>query len=191
MGKLHDELVRQARIKIDRRLAPDPSAPAELVSDVYFSIIEKLDNSQFLKRMVETYEKGQLLAYLGKAIDVNARFLNAPFLKSKIKQKNRIVIETSGSKYRQRISEPAFSEDEQKALDIIEECMEPQRAKELLGPHWKYYTTILEEYIKEPDISYQDLADHYGIRKRTLGRDIRIIKGVLKQQIYRDVSIYN
>jgi len=84
---------KQARIKLykHRKLVGE-NQERELVSDVMFSVIDKLKNSTTIDRFFKMAVKDRLKLYIFKAISTNTSFYSAPYLQKKIKEANRLEL---------------------------------------------------------------------------------------------------
>jgi len=183
---LHNqEFIRQATIKIDKRYAPNPLDPLELVSDVIYSIAIKLNNKENINRYYKMVKEDMLFNYICKAIDTNCKFKNAPFLRNKLILLNRTNINDKTFSVDEDYDDEEQEQiSEQEALiDRVYFLMEPSEARRLLGRHWKYYTTIFREYIQDPKTSYTTLANKYNIPRPTLAKNILTIKNAIKNEI--------
>ena len=196
---LHNkEFIRQASIKIDKRYAPNPLDPLELVSDVIYSIAIKLDNKENINRYYKMVKEDMLFNYICKAIDTNCKFKNAPFLRNKLRIINRIPIVGDNAQrtqsnvrnwnlenYNNEIEDEQI-EKQEALIDDIYLLMEPSAARELLGKHWKYYVTIFREYIQDSKTSYTTLSQKYNIPRPTLAKNILTIKNAIRNEIEKN-----
>jgi len=179
------EFLRQAKFKIDKSVAPEKLDYLELVCDVLFSIINKLDTNEQIDKYWAIHKEGTLFNYLIKAIDTNAKRKNAPFLRKKLKIKNR-YIHNEEIKYKHTLyPEPEPVSDQ---AQFILECLETPKAPLLFGEHWKYYTQLFKEYINNPSTTYQSLADKYNIPKPTISLHIQDLKKILRKEYYENFT---
>ena len=178
----NDELVRQAKYKIDKRYANAESDHRELVSDVIYSIIKKLDSRRNLDRYYNLAEEDKLFNYMAKAVDTNCKRLNAPFLRNKLKVRNRIIF--SDAFMEVEISENG--EPNKELVNYIYSLLGKDKAPKLFGPQWKYFVQIFTEYINEPKCSYQTLADRYDIPKPTIAANIMHLKKIIRKDVQKN-----
>jgi len=185
----YTEFIRQATFKINKFIANSSTDPNELVSDVVFSVINKLDDEFYLNKFYKMAEENKLHLYILKGIDSNCRYLNAPFLRSKLKLRNRVIYKDN---YYYDKDDEIYTETEEDLLvDYIYTLLSPEKAPEVFGKYHKYYSTIFLEYISEPKISYQTLANKYDIPKPTLASDIMKIKIKIKNYINENYKKHN
>jgi len=163
-------------MKIDRRYATEHLDYLELVSDVIYSIISKLDNDTYVNKYYEMLQNNGLFLYIVKAINTNAKFKRAPFLQKKLKQKNRIS-------YIDNVclneNDKAYTDQEEEVLDEVISCLTPENAKQLFGKQWKYYSTIFHEYYFNTKTTYQSLSEKYRIPKSSISRDLVQAKNII------------
>ena len=106
-------------------------------------------------------EDGMMLAYLGKAVDRNARFLNTPYGRKKLLVINRIPV--SEFHHVPEEEPECLPEDLQKKADFINSLLEPEQAKKIFGDRWKLFVGLIREYTETPGMTYQKLSDKYDI----------------------------
>ena len=171
--------VTQATLKINRQIANDSSDPQELVSDVIFTIIIKLNDTNNVNRYYNMLSDNKLFAYIAKGIDTNAKRPRSPFLRKKLLLKNRIV-------YNDHIDLEDTPEEENTDREIlknkIQNCLTPPTALKIFGSSWKYYTKLLKEY-SQPNITYKYLSDKYNIPLSSITYDILTAKKLIKKYI--------
>lgn len=178
MAKYNNEFLSQAKWKINKQFANGPTDHIELVSDVIYSIIKKLHSRREVNRFYVMTIENRLHLYILKGIDSNCKYLNAPFLRHKLLQRNRI-----------EITEAYNIPDEEEDNNTIERAnyvktfLKGTKAKETFGEDWKVYTTILKDYTENPDYTYRDLAKKYGISLGSVAWMMTKLKEKLKRAI--------
>jgi hypothetical protein len=149
----------------------------ELLSDILFNFLEKLENPQFLERIYLAYQNGKLISFIGKTIDNQARYTKGPFLQKQIKK----FCETELKEIYYYIAdddEPDESQDtsdEFLASEILVMVNQIEKNK-LLGEYTFYYVKLFRDYISDTKTTYKDLADKYGISFSTVVRDLIYFK---------------
>ncbi len=173
------ELTRQAKIKLRKDIAKF-STVESLISDVAFVFLEKIESKENIIRYHQMLEENKLLAYMGKAVDNNARFVNAPFLKKELALLNRIQLNTNID-----FSDSGPDEHVQLIEDLYD-ILKGQELKELLGNSWKYHLTLFNEYLTIGN-SYSKIAEKYNIPKSAVHKSINYTKTNIKTLIvYED-----
>lgn len=166
----YDEFLRQSYMKVDKRYANQPNDHIELVSDVIHSIVCKFEDKDQLERFYEMSVNSMLFNFIVKAINTNAKSLNAPFLRNKLKLRNRIQFDEN--LYKDTYERTEWDD----IVDDIYESFEPPNAERIYGPDWKYYITIFKEYVEDKKCSYERLSRKYNIPKSSIARDINTMK---------------
>ena len=64
----------------------------ELVSDVIYSVIQKLNNIEDINRFYKMTVNNKLRLYVLKGISTNTSYYSAPFLQKKLKENNRLSV---------------------------------------------------------------------------------------------------
>lgn len=178
IAQWNDEFLRQASYKIDKRYAPSPTDHIELVSDVIYSVIKKLDSRRDVNRFYIMVQEKRLHLYILKGIDSNCRYLNAPFLRHKLIQRNRIQIcETLN------IPDEDPDNETLEKSDYVKTFLSGKKAKETFGEDWKVYTTILKDYTENPNFTYRDLSKKYNISLGSIAWMMTKLKEKLKGAI--------
>jgi len=173
----YDEFLRQSHIKVDKRFANEPTDHIELVSEVLLSIVDKFDDPEQVDRYYEMVQQNMLFNYIVKSINTNTKSLNAPFLREKLRIRNRTVV--SDNLY----VEPGKKSEWDLIVDRIYETFEPEAAKRIYGEDWKYYTTIFKEYVENKKCSYEKLSRKYHIPKSNIYRDISEVKRKIRKYL--------
>lgn len=183
----NDEFLRQARIKINRYIYRDPSDPDELVSDVLFSIIKKLNCSKEINRFHQMAQDDMLFNYITKAIDRNARYLNTPFGRKKLTLLNRTSI--NEILYLPEEAPEELHEDVIAKAEYIKSLFEPKNAKEIFGDRWKLFKTLIEEYVENPKCTYAELSKKYGIPLGSVSWTFTLMKTKIRERAQKDGKI--
>jgi hypothetical protein len=183
IAKNNSEFIRQAKLKINKKIAPDPSDPLELVSDVIYSIVVRLDNTKDLNKFYRITKEGQIGNYIFKAIDRNARYLNTPFGRKKLVVLNRIEIH-------ENMAIEADEEDEDQDLikraSYIKSLFDSKEGKEIFGDRWKLFKILITEYTATPDCTYQKLSDKYNIPLGSVSWMFGILKTKIQERLKND-----
>ena len=175
IAKHNEEFLRQAKIKINWKFATSKIDNVALVSDIIFTIVNKLDDVTNVNRYFDMIKDNMLFNYICKAISINGKFLTSPFIQDKLKQRNRIVILQDYEYFKEEENDEEY-EFENEVLTRIFELLEPENAKALLGERWQYFVTIFKEYYNTPRATYESLAKKYDIPKPTIALNIMTIK---------------
>jgi GMP synthase PP-ATPase subunit len=180
--KNYNEFIRQSKIKLDYRFAPERDSHIELVSDVLFSILDKLDKREDLDRYYEMAVDNTLFNYICKAINTNCKSLNAPFLYNRLKTINRYVY------YEEFTDVPLEDEDDvevdyRKIAELILESFEPPLAKKIYGAEWRLYVKIYRDYIEDNKATYGSIAKKYNIPYGSLARNMAVMKQKIKKYL--------
>jgi len=181
IAKNNSEFIRQAKIKINKKIAPDPSDPLELVSDVIYSIIIRLDNSKDLNKFYRITKEGMLFNYITKGIDRNARFYNSPFGRKKLLIVNRIAIHDNVS-----IEEEEDDEEIIERANYLKNLFDAKEGKQIFGDRWKLFKILITEYTGTPDCTYQKLADKYNIPLGSVSWMFTMMKSKIKDRLKDD-----
>jgi hypothetical protein len=182
--KHYDEFIRQSKMKLNRQYAPEHNSHLELVSDVIFSIVNKFDNEEIVDKYLEMYNDGMFFNYITKAINTNAKSLNAPFLYNKLKIRNRITI-IENYKYDKETEDTQEKTDKQEIAEKIIRSFEPDIAPSIYGNEWRYYTKIYKEYIEDPNMTYSKISLKYNIPLGSIAYDMRIMKEMILDYIQK------
>ena len=169
--------------------------PDELLSDVIYSIVSKLDDETKLKRFHVMAVENKLRLYIFKSIDINCRSFKAPYLQSKINKKriafyNRDDMSHIGSidlehepmdSDTKKLSE--MSLEKQHLVKEVYKLLEPGPAKELFGPHWKYFVQIFHDYMDNPKGTYKSISLKYNIPLSSIQNHLQIVYKKIRNKI--------
>ena len=170
--------------------------PDDLLSDVIFSVIKKLDDDTQRDRFYLMAKDNKLRLYIFKSIDVNCSSFKAPFLQSKINRK-RIAFYSKDdmSKY-EGIEDPnhkSVDSDTKKLLEMPDEkqllikrvykLMEPEAAKELFGPHWKYFVQIFNDYMDNPKGTYKSISLKYNVPLSSIQNHLQVVYKKIRDKL--------
>lgn len=182
INKNYYNFLTQVQKKINRKIAKNADDASELLSDVLFNILNKLEEDpEFLLRCIEMNNKQKFISYIGKALDIQARYSSAPFLRAKLNKHLPIFDYQSVSS----ICDEEYNEDEIEDEVKIKQLlilMQPSQAKALLGEAWKYYLKMFKEYATT-ETTYIKLAKKYGIEVSGLYQNIIYTKEQLKEKL--------
>lgn len=180
----YKEFLKQAKYKLyKQRHIVNEDSYMELVSDVIYSVIEKLNNDESLERFYDMALNGKLKLFILKGIDSNTRFVRAPFLRKKIIENNRIVyIDHLDNSIKEDENDEEKIAEDNKRIDKILDIMEPAKAREVFGEDWQYYCIIFKEYIYNKT-SYKTIALKYGIPLSSIYFHIRWIKDKIRTEL--------
>ena len=187
----YNTFIKQADNHLQKHSRLSDSTGSELMSDILFSIIEKLNTTKNINRYYDMALNDRLRFYISKAIFVNTYYFKSPFLRAKFKQNNRYtVIETKD--YLFAIQEPTDfdnqdeSTKEKMSADLLS-MLEYPRAQQVFGEDWKYYTKILKEYIATPECTYKSIAEKYGIPFSSIAFHIRYAKDKIREELNKKI----
>jgi hypothetical protein len=182
-----NEFLKQAKYKLFKQYTiVNSDSYKELVSDILYSIISKLNTNDNINRFYNMAIKNTLKLFIFKAIDSNSRFFTAPFLRNKIKEYNRI---TYTDKYHDIIDNVNDNNEEDEIkTDLVLNMLEPINAKRIFGEQWEYYTIIFKEYIFEKT-SYKKLSIKYNIPISNLYFHIRWIKEKIREELPENYKV--
>jgi len=182
-----NEFLKQAKYKLFKQYTiVNSDSYKELVSDILYSIINKLNTNDNINRFYNMAIKNTLKLFIFKAIDSNSRFFTAPFLRNKIKEYNRI---TYTDKYHDIIDNVNDNNEEDEIkTDLVLNMLEPINAKRIFGEQWEYYTIIFKEYIFEKT-SYKKLSSKYNIPISNLYFHIRWIKEKIREELPENYKV--
>ena len=188
--------LEQARIKLLKHTKLIGShCENELVSDVLFTVIDKLKTSILIDRFYQMTKQDRLRLYVLKAISTNTSFFSAPYLQKKLKEKNQPRI-FDNYDYFSQIEEPEEREEEDlqfvKDASItiyIKSMLVLPKSKELFGDDYRYYTELFKEYTST-NSSYQTLASKYNIPKSSIAFHLRQVKDKIREELIRTNNLY-
>jgi len=155
---------------IFRNLNPD-----ELLSDIIFNFLNKLDSSIYLEKIYTIQQKGKLIPYIGKSIDIQSRYTKAPFLQKRVKDFNKTEFIELYYNIEEETSDEPIIDDEKLVEEILNTLAEIEQ-KKLLGPYSFYYVELFNQYIKNEKITYKELAEKYKLSPTTVNRDMVYVK---------------
>lgn len=178
IAKHNKTFISQAKWKLNKRIANGPTDHIELVSDVIFSIIKKLDDPASVDRFYVMAINNKLYVYILKGIDSNCKFLNAPYLRHKIKLMNRIPLRDD------HLYEDDEDEELMERAAYIKSLLEPHNAKLIFGDEWKLFITLLTDYIENPHFTYKDLSTKYNIPLGSISWTMKVLKTKLLKAIH-------
>lgn len=186
LAKNYQEFLKQATFKLKKQskiLNPDKDA-SELVSDVTFSVIDKLKTIESIDRFHYMAWQNTLKLYILKAIDCNTRFYSSPFLRGKLKIHNR----TQYDDIKDYVDDTNDIEVEELrkewTVNIILDMLEQPNAERIFGEQWWYFTEIFKEYIFN-DVSYKDIAIKYSIPVSSISYHLRLCKDLIRAEFKR------
>jgi len=186
----YNEFLKQAKTKLykQKRIC-DVDAYKELVSDVMFSVIQKLNNITDIDRFYKMTLQDKLKLYILKGISTNSSFYSAPFLQKKLKETNRLQVFDNYDypvQSEEDENEILLKEIKENALIAdIKSMLEMPRAKEIFGDEYKYYSMLFKEYVST-GASYQTLAIKYNIPKSSIAFHIRIVKEAIRKELNKE-----
>jgi len=162
----------------------------ELLSDVLYSIIEKFKDEKKLDRFYLMAKEDKLCLYIYKAIDINCSSFQAPFLQKNIKKRGLPFNDNIDTGF---IQKPAMDSDTEKFEEMSNEkkilikkvykLLEPENAKRIFGPHWKYFILIFHEYMDKPKTSYKKIALKYSTSEFSIYNHLHIMYNKIKKEI--------
>lgn len=183
----------QAKIKLFKRshLLNTKTDHLELISDIIDSIVNKFDNEITLRRFYYMAIHDKLRLYIFKAIDTNCSSYSAPFLQKKLKNKKiyplieNLNIQDEGydGMDSDQIKYYELPEEKRLIVDKVYLMLEPVRAKELFGDHWKYFANLFLEYIDDPKATYRSIGKKYDVPATSIGSHIQIVKNKIKKEL--------
>ena len=188
------EFEKQARIKLVKRrhLLQTNSDHLELVSDILFSVFDKLDKEIYIEKFYNMVLDDQLKLYIFKGIDRNCTSFTAPFLRNKLAVRRisnldkDIVSDDSESRDSDTLKLDEMSDKNKNRLQQIDALFQPPIARELFGSHYKYFIKLFKEYIAEPDTTYKSLGIKYGVPTSSINAHFQILKRIIKNNISYD-----
>lgn len=174
----YEDLQSQCFIKIKSYHIFNNLDPDELLSDILYNFLEKLENPIFIDRMYDIFATGKLINFLGKAIDIQARYVKAPFLQKVVKKFNETEFLEI---YYNKVDVDDVEEDmeikkEITLLQEINKTIGQIDKQKLLGEYTFYYVQLFRDYIQDPKTTYKDLSEKYKISLATINRDMLYIK---------------
>ena len=189
LAKNFDLFTHQAKVKLykHRKLVGE-GQEYEIVSDVLFSVIDKLKTEEIIDRFYNMAEASKLSLYILKAVSTNTSYYSSPYLQKKIKETNHFHIFDNLNYYQIETPEDYDIEESKLVMDTsivfaIKDMLEPPKAINIFGKEdWEYYTRIFKEYISSP-CSYQSLSDKYDIPKSNIAFHIRKVKNLIKDEL--------
>ena len=189
LGKNFPIFLEQARIKLfKQRKICDKNSYMEMVSDVVFSVIDKLKTTEVINRFYDMAKSDKLRLYILKGVSTNSSYVSSPFLQKKLKENNKLRIFDNYDYFIEIESPEEIEEEEIRfATDISTACLiksmlEKPKATLLFGDDWKYYTMLFKEYVST-NSSYQTLADKYHIPRSSISFHIRQVKNIIKKEL--------
>lgn len=179
----YPEFLKQAKYKLyKQRHLVDVEGYNELVSDVIYSVVEKLNNIESIERFYNMALNGKLKLFILKGIDSNTRYVKAPFLRKKIIENNRIVyVDHLASNIKEDEEDEKTEIDNQRINNILD-IMEPTKAIKVFGEDWQYYCIIFKEYVYNKT-SYKKIAIKYGIPLSSIYFHIRWMKDRIRKEL--------
>lgn len=171
--------LKKAEQIIDRKIAPEPQDPMELTSEVFFSILNKMDSSIYIDRIYNMIENQNFYSYLNRSIFLNARSKRAPFLFEKLKLRNRIIFCPEIN------PEPdtGYEDTNGELITFIESLLVPPKSVQVFGPHWKYYVNLLDDYCKDPDATHESIAKSYGLHKSSISYSFKQLRKIIQNEV--------
>lgn len=179
LGDNFEEFLSQARIKLykQKKFLNPNNEFRELVSDIIYSIIEKMEDPKHpesIDRFYNMVKSDKLRLYVHKSISINTKFNTSPFLVKKLKEKNRIQLTNNPDiNFIQKTwnvgitfvpeDKPSISDVEEKLLIQIDKIKESENAQRVFGRHWKYYLELIEIYLKY-NCSYRKIEEQTQLR---------------------------
>jgi hypothetical protein len=171
--------LKKAEQIIDKKIAPEPQDPMELTSEVFFSILNKMDSSIYIDRIYNMIENQNFYSYLNRSIFLNARSKRAPFLFEKLKLRNRIIL-VEGINHKPDIE---YDDSNDELLLFIDTLLSPPKAIQVFGPHWKYYVNLLDDYCKDPDATHESIAKSYGLHKSSISYSFKQLRKIIQNEV--------
>lgn len=194
----YNDFQQQAKDKLkkQRKITFSSSDHRELVCDVVYSVINKLNTIENVNRFYNMCKTNKLKLYIFKAIDINTKFVSSPFIQNKLKIFNKGVIIENNNYFDDVSSEETHEYEEIKEAEkdflffYIMSLVELPKAKELLGEDWKYYSTLFKEYFCNVNATYLSLENKYGFPSSTLYRDVTYVKNKIKEDLEKNNIYY-
>ena len=172
----YDQLQSQCSVKVRSYHVFKNLDSNELLSDIMFDFLIKLENPEFIDRVFTMHMNHKLLSFIGKTIDNQAKYTTAPFLQKKVKKFNE-------TEFRELYYTKTTDEDEiieqNKEDELINEThklLERIEHDKILGEYSFYYVRLFTDYIENPKITYKELSRKYKISLATINRDMLYIK---------------
>jgi len=186
IGKYYSEFEKQARVKLYKRrhLLSTDTDYLELVSDVIFTIVDKLDNVTYVNKFYTLCLQDELKLYIFKSIDRNCSSFTAPFLYNKLKltKQNELNYDIQ-SDYKNLDSDQLkwveYDDETKDKVNRLYEMLEYPKARELFGEHWKYFANLFLEYIDDKSTTYKSLSIKYDVPISSIGSHIKLVKDKL------------
>lgn len=176
------EFCRQAKIKLYKHAKLcDNNSYKELVSDVLFSVISKLNTTENINKFYKMTEKNKLKLYILKGISTNTSFFSAPFLRKKLQESKRLIFYDNIEYYEEEFDE-ITEQEEENIINLINSFLEKPKAPELFGEDWKYYTNLFKEYIHTKS-TYASLGQKYSIPVSSIAFHIRYVKTKIREEL--------
>lgn len=123
----------------------DPSNPRELLSDVLYSIIIKLEYEDSIDKFYEMLVNDKLKNFIFIALENNSKYATSPYLRQKIADKKRIPFNPEIEIEVEITYQGSLSELDKEILIKIDNIIDnPEEAKRLFGKNFKYYLTLID-----------------------------------------------
>jgi hypothetical protein len=147
LGASYNNFLLQAENSLKKHRNYTDSGPMELLSEVSFSIINKLDSSIHIEKFFSMVQSGKLSHFINKAIYTNSSSVQSPYL---YKPKNRIPF---NDELEVEDKETRTLDPEQEALLIkIDYILDhEEEAKRIFGKkNYRYYLKLINIYRQQP-----------------------------------------
>ena len=204
LGLNYNEFLSQSKVKLWKqyKICP-PESNRELMSDIVFSIVKKLETQENIDRYYKMVLVNTLKLYVFQAININTTYWNSPFLRKKIKEnyrKNGIQAENlfavSGKNgiladkmfvFMEELDDEKYIEyiKEKKVIDTIMDMLKQPNAERIFGEDWHYYTYIFLEYINTKS-SYKSIALKYDIPLSSIAFHMRLVKDKIREELAKN-----
>ena len=165
-------------------------------------MLRRLEDSKDLNFFYLMCNRKELNNYIIASIKVNSKSLNSPYLHNRFNYYNNMDFVIPQRKpdifgkveYSLPLDEDALKledmpDDKKQLIQKIYNMFKPYNAKRVFGKDWKYLKNLLFEYIDKPKASYRSLGKKYGIHYTSIGRDIRIIKLKILEELQNEKII--
>jgi hypothetical protein len=202
----YEEFELQASVKIKKQFnICHPDSYHELVSDVVYSVIDKLSSFTDCNRFYRMAKENKLRLYILKGISTNTSYYSSPFLRKKILDKNnhrpnlmyvtdpeihaRIngvkLVECSDEEERATELQESYNKQETELLLAlnIRKMFLVENAPRIFGAEWKYYKRIFLEYVDGKDVTYRSIAAKYDLTPSSIASHIKHVKTCIRKEL--------
>lgn len=193
------EFLRQAKSKLQKHShIIGNGREGELVSDVLFTIFQKLNDHKQILRFHKMAREGKLSLYVLKAISTNTSFFSSPFYQKNIKKGKKLEL-MEFIPYTTMIYDPDKEEVLKEEREHQEFCLtmdvsianeiysmfDNNRAPKIFGEDWKYFRTIFFKYVKTPT-SYAKMSRELNIPISNLYSHLSKVKKIILSELEKN-----